>query len=324
MCNIAAISREEIPPSFLSRYFERNAEQRYLMQLLEFMLWRRGKMLLPAHRERILQEFLQEEFENFFGKDIFMLPQLQVLVTTRCSLRCKNCNAYIPYFGNAGRCSHRELSPEDFQRDMERLASAVTGIRRFILIGGEPLMHPKLARLIDIAVASPLVSVVEIITNGTLVPHQDVLDVVERHRERVYFHISNYAANGALAPRLKHEALFAAFRERGIKYQMAEAPVWHKEVPFTGRLDDAAARAMFASCWIKRCVQIFDGRMAVCPKASSGYELGMIENAPGETVDLRSEGDLRQQLVAFYQRDFFDACRACARIDEDVLVAEQV
>ena len=307
-------TRENIPPQFLSRYFEKNAEQRYLMQVLEFMLWRRGQMILPPHRARVMQKFLQEEMEDFFDKGIFRIPQLQFLLTTRCSLRCKNCNAYMPWFGESRGHAHHDISPEDFRRHLERLSTAVTGIRRFILIGGEPLLHPRLAELVQIALASPLVSVVEIITNGTLVPRPDVLEVLTRARDRVYFHISNNMANSALA----------ALKAHGIPYQMAPAPVWQEERPLAGRLDDAAVTAMFDSCWIKRCVQVLDGQLAICPKASSGYELGMAEKTPGELVDLRSGEDVRSQLLAFYQKPFFDVCRACARIDKEVLVAEQL
>lgn len=315
---------ETIPPHFLSRYFERNAEQRYLMQVLEFMLWRRGRMILPQHRARVMQEFLQEEMEDFFARGIFRIPQIQFLLTTRCSLRCKNCNAYMPSFGAPRGHAHHDISPEDFRRDMERLATAVNGIRRFILIGGEPLLHPQLAAIVEIAVKSPLVSVVEIITNGTLVPPPELLDVLAKYRDRVYFHISNYMANSALAPRLKHEALLQALKAHGIPHQMAPAPVWQEERPLAGRLDDAAVRALFDSCWIKRCVQALDGQIAICPKASCGYELGMAEKKPGELVDLRSGEDLRAQLLAFYQKPFFDVCRGCARIDKEVLVAEQL
>lgn len=324
MSSPVPFTRENIPRPFLSRYFEKNAEQRYLMQVLEFMLWRRGRMIPPPHRTRALRQFLQEEMEDFFDKGIFRIPQLQFLLTTRCSLRCKNCNAYMPWFGESRGHAHHDISPEDFRRDLERLSTAVTGIRRFILIGGEPLLHPRLAELVEIALASPLVSVVEIITNGTLVPRPELLEVLAQARDRVYFHVSNYMANTALAPRLKHEALLQALKGHGIPHQMAPAPVWQEERPLEGRLDDAAVTAMFDSCWIKRCVQVLDGQLAICPKASSGYELGMAEKTPGELVDLRSGEDVRRQLMSFYQKPFFDVCRACARIDKEVLVAEQL
>jgi hypothetical protein len=75
---------------------------------------------------------------------------------------------------------------------------------------------------------------------------------------------------------------------------------------------------------MKRTLEIKNGKVAVCPKASSGYELGMADGtAPGEVVNLRA-GSVRQPLIDFYHREFFEACRGCVRIDEEVLPAEQV
>lgn len=306
-----------------SRYFERNSEQKYFMNILNFMLWKKGKFILPNKKYDIIEQYKNEEIENFFSKGIINIPQLQFLVTTRCTLRCKNCNAYIPNFGKNG-IKHIEISPEYFQKDMDALAQAVTHIRRFILIGGEPLLHPKLSHLIRTALSYNMISTIEIITNGTLVPRDDVLDVCENNNERVYFHISNYSANISLEKHLRHEKIFSALKCRNIKYQMSDVQIWKKEIPFQGCNDIESTQKLFGACWLKRCVQILDGKIAVCPKASAGYALAMIDGSqPGEQIDVRSCADLRQELISFYAREYFEACRSCARIDENVPVAEQ-
>lgn len=210
-----------ITPAFFSRYFEKNAEQRYAMQLLEFMLWRRGRFIPPMHKARVQQSFIQQEVEDY-KKGIINIPQLQFLVTTRCSLRCINCNAYIPYFGTHGK-NHKDLSPQEFKQDLDKLSEAVTHIRRFILIGGEPLLHKELSSLIEIAAQSSMISLIEIITNGTIVPSSVILDTIERYKEKIYFHISNYQDNPALTSRLKHEKIFGALKERDIKCQRIKA-----------------------------------------------------------------------------------------------------
>lgn len=308
---------------FHSRYFERNAEQRLLSQLLEFMLWRRGKFLLPTQRDTAYRAYLDEERNNF-AKGHINLPQLQFLLTTRCSLRCANCNAYMPYFGGSG-APHWDLSLEDFRQDLAALEGAVHSIRRFMFIGGEPLLHPALASMLEIAAASPIVDVIEVITNGTLVPRADVLEVAERLKDRVYFHISNYAGNPQLRKLLKHEALQAALKEHGIRWQMAPEVTWYREQPLSGCHSEEDTRQLFSSCWLKRCLQVMDGKIAVCPKASSAYALGMADvGCVGEVVDLRHEGNLREALLAFYSRDFFQVCRSCTRLDEKVLPAEQM
>jgi len=311
-----------IAPVFMSRYFERNVERRFAAQVLAFMLWKRGKFIPPHLKQQTLQQFLMEEIENFYARGQLNLPQIQFAVTTRCTLRCLNCNAYTPYFGSTR--PHIDLAPEDFARDMAALAGAVHTIRRFMLLGGEPLLHAEFAEILATAAAHDVVDVVEIVTNGTVVPDEAVLRTAEKYKHKVYFHVSNYSVNAALASRLRHEALFAALKEHDLRRQISSNPSWSKEIPLAGRNDDdSQVKSMFASCWLKRTPEVKNGRMAICPKASSGYELGMADaSRAGEVVDLRG-GGLRQKMIDFYHREFFEACRACVRIDEEVMPAEQ-
>jgi hypothetical protein len=318
------VRRYGIHPVFMSRYFERNAERRFAAQVLEFMLWRRGGFIPPHLKEKTQQRFLREEIENFYENGLVNLPQIQFAVTTRCTLHCRNCNAYIPHFGRA--VPHIDLAPEDFARDLAALAGVVASVRRFMLLGGEPLLHPEFPEILAVAASVGGIGVVEIVTNGTVVPSPDVLRIAEEYKAKVYFHISNYSINPAVRPRLKHEAVFGALKKHGIKYQISPNPSWLREVPLAGRNgDDSQVKTMFSFCWLKRTLEVKNGRIAVCPKASSGYELGMVDgSSTGEVVDLRGNGDIRQKLIDFYHREFFEACRGCVRIDEEVMPAEQL
>lgn len=313
-----------ISEPFFTRYFERNAEMRLGLQQLEFMLWKRGHFILPPKKKLMEKVFLLEEIENFYTRRQINLPQLQFAVTTRCTLRCKNCNAYSPRFGHG--TPHVELAPEDFARDLHTLEGAVSSVRRFMLLGGEPLAYSRFAEILELAAASPLFSIVEVVTNGTLLPSEEVLRVAAAHRDKVYFHVSNYAVNPALLPRLRHEELFACLKERAISYQMARDLVWTAEPPLSAApAAPEQTRKNFGECWMKRTLEVKNGRIAICPKASSAYELGMIPaDAPGEVVDLRGGSDVWEQLADFYSRPYFEVCRHCVRPEGDVMPAEQL
>ncbi|WP_165078572.1 MULTISPECIES: radical SAM protein [unclassified Desulfovibrio] len=313
-----------IPQPFFSRYFERNAEMRLGLHQLEFMLWKRGHFIPPPKKKLMEKTFLQEEIENFYIRRQINLPQLQFAVTTRCTLRCKNCNAYSPRFGHG--TPHVELAPEDFARDLRALEGAVNSVRRFMLLGGEPLAYGRFAEILALAAASPLFRVVEVVTNGTLPPSEAVLRVAAAHRDKIYFHVSNYAVNPALLPRLRHEELFACLKERAIPHQMARDVAWSAEPPMSPTAaDPEPTRKNFGLCWMKRTLEAKNGRIAVCPKASSAYELGMVPAAaPGEVVDLRGPSDVWEQFAEFYSRPYFEVCRHCVRPEGDVMPAEQL
>lgn len=313
-----------IPDSFFTRYFERNAEMRLGVQRLEFMLWKRGDFILPQKKKLMEKNYLLEEIENFYSRRQINLPQLQFAVTTRCTLRCQNCNAYSPRFGHG--TPHVELAPEDFARDLRTLEGAVSSVRRFMLLGGEPLAYRRLAEILELAAASPLFSVVEVVTNGTLLPSEEVLRVAAAHRHKIYFHISNYTVNPALLPHLRHKELFGCLKEHDIPYQMARGATWTAEPPLSATPADLEqTRNNFDKCWMKRTLEVKNGCIAICPKASSAYELGMVSApSPGEVVDLRGCSDVWGELATFYAKPFFEVCRHCVRPEGDVMPAEQL
>lgn len=313
-----------IPEIFFNRYFERNAEMRFGIRQLEFMLWKRGSFIPPWRKKLFEKNFLLEEIDNFYNKQKMNLPQLQFSVTTRCTLRCRNCNAYVPFFGK--NVPHVELSPEEFAGDLRVLEKAVSAVRRFMLLGGEPLIHGRFFEILELAAKCHLFGIVEVVTNGTLLPSEEVLRVAAAHRNKIFFHVSNYSVNSELLAHLRHEELFCLLKQHGVAYQMARDLVWTEEPPLRDvPMDRQDALKVFEKCWMKRTLEVKRGRIAICPKASSAYELGVADmSAPCEVVDLRAGSDVREELINFYSKPYFDVCRRCIRPDGDVMPAEQL
>ena len=91
------------------------------------------------------------------------LDSLDVHIVDRCNLNCKGCCALSPVAGEWF------LEISEAKKDLFELSRKVR-IFQIGLIGGEPLLHPKLIDLIQIVrEAYPKASVV-ITTNGILLP----------------------------------------------------------------------------------------------------------------------------------------------------------
>jgi organic radical activating enzyme len=314
-----------IPSSFYHRYFRQNAENRFAVMQLEFMLWRRGRFIRPQEKQEYLERVTAEEIENFYEKKEINLPQLQFAVTTRCSLQCRDCNALIPEFGRNGN-EHITLTFADFKRDFDALMTAANSVRRFMLLGGEPLINKDLPDILDYCASRVGISAVEIVTNGTIPPSRRLLEAAREHAMKAYFHLSNYSGNEALRPLLKYDTIIGLLKENGIKHQMSMNLVWNREDPLLPRpYTQPELQAMFDGCWLKRCVQALDGKLSLCPRLSSGYALGLISPMEDECVDLRKSDTetLKQKLSEFYHKNCFSSCRYCVRIDEQIPPAVQ-
>jgi hypothetical protein len=101
-----------------------------------------------------------------------LTPQKQLKLLTLyiydgCNLNCKGCNVFIPL------CPKRAWTVEtaEFKKDVERLAELFgNNIEILELMGGEPLLHPRLAELISaVRKQFPCVNI-RIVTNGLLLP----------------------------------------------------------------------------------------------------------------------------------------------------------
>ena len=131
-----------ISQEFMRRFFYENAERRMAVELYEFLFWRRGKFLRPTEKTKIINRYVEEEIDNFSIQKLLNIPRLQFFLTNACTLRCRECNALIPdMLSGSSSVKQYFLSEDDFRRDLDFLKTAVSSIRHFIFLGGEPLLH---------------------------------------------------------------------------------------------------------------------------------------------------------------------------------------
>ncbi len=55
-----------IEETFYKRYFEQNAASRLTSAMNNFLLFKKGKFILPTKKDEHLKLFLKEEIENFY------------------------------------------------------------------------------------------------------------------------------------------------------------------------------------------------------------------------------------------------------------------
>ena len=117
------------------------------------------------------EEMLSDK-ENYSFNDLIdlskekvpMMYSLEYEIVERCNLNCKRCNHFSNIF-NDGKITDYET----FCKDIDFVRQNVYNIKHFKLLGGEPLMHPDLARFIEYSRQSFPNSPISIITNGLLV-----------------------------------------------------------------------------------------------------------------------------------------------------------
>ena len=100
------------------------------------------------------------------------LHDLRVSVTDRCNFRCDYCMPKAIYADERRFLPTQELLSFDEITRVVSIAARELGVRKLRLTGGEPLLRPNLASLIERLAATRLLSEITLTTNGLLLADQ--------------------------------------------------------------------------------------------------------------------------------------------------------
>jgi MoaA/NifB/PqqE/SkfB family radical SAM enzyme len=96
------------------------------------------------------------------------LLRFEVNITDHCNLNCAMCEHFSPI------APAKNIDVTQYENDCKRLGELLNGEMEDVhLMGGEPLLHPELSRIVDITRKYFPKGVIEVVTNGILVLKQD-------------------------------------------------------------------------------------------------------------------------------------------------------
>lgn len=225
-------------------------------------------------------------------------------LTDRCTLRCKNCLALKPYY-----TSREEMDWASMEKVLDSLL-ALKWLRRFHLLGGEPFLYGHLDKVLEKLCGTPEIEHINIITNGTVVPDEKILEKLKD--PKVMVRISYY---GELSNNYKK--LVEACSHRGIRVRV-HAQRW-KDI---GRAlekisSERETQERYAECSQRAGAffYVLHGHVTVCPFAANTHSLGLYQSDGEDVVDITkvtSSEDLFQKLKSLYWRSQpLEACRYC-------------
>lgn len=314
------IEKYHINKTFFRRYFCYGAEMLYTLQLQDFILFKRGKFLNPQKKKQYIDEICRKEIIDFYENGKFRLTKVDFDITTRCTLKCKYCSNLMPLFG---KNQHTNMTFEDFKADIDSMLSVIDEINLIQIIGGEPLLNLDLYKMVDYAASQEKIKMIKIITNATILPNVNLLNITSNHNNKVHFYISNYSKNDKISHLLKNKELQELLKENDIKYQTMQDLQWDREYPLRDYgYSEVELKQMFLSCVMATCLSIINHKLHICAKGASGLELGLFK--ANDCVNILNNPKLKDDLIEFYSKDYFEVCKYCKRTNEKVMPAQQI
>lgn len=211
-------------------------------------------------------------------------------------------------------------SPVDYEihsiiQSLENTLKIVDFIEEVTVLGGEPLLHRGLPTLLRWLAQQPKVRNVTVISNGTVMPSDAVLDVMQKTGARL--RISDYGKLSIRIPEIKK-----ACQERGIPcfvlYQLWTdmGPVCKHEYCME------EMKNMFTDCPFVFCWLLLNGKLFRCAHVAHLNNLGIIDSIHHDGIDVarfpQNVQESRDRLWQLMNTDHLEGCRWCNGIKNSI------
>lgn len=247
--------------------------------------------------------------------------RVSIIVTKKCTLKCKLCGALAPYIENY------HPSVEFLKKEIDAFFQIVDQTGIIDISGGEPMLRTTVS---DFALGDILRYMVEeygdrynklrIFTNGTIIPNSEICKVFHEISLKKPFSITvdHY---GMHSPHV--EAIADRLFEYKIEYNIRD---YSRDIHCGGWVDlrdislkhpdPQNAKALFSKCAIPQklgcCLELMDGILSPCSVAASRYLCGEADKTDADILDLFSDStQMRKKLHQILTAEYFPSCHYC-------------
>lgn len=257
----------------------------------------------PVYRKNLLLNHNEKRI-NRGGSSVALIG---CITSTICSLNCEHCVEHVPYIN---RDNKRFLPKDKLLGDIRTLADACQFISVLDFIGGEPFLHPDLPEIIAQARKIKNIGVINVFTNGTVMPTEALLTQLAQKFTTVY--LSDYSANLTQTQREKIIGFKQCLQDAGVAIFHAKDFTWYDSQSFEHNNDDEDMLAKrYSNCLLKNCYRLYEGMLFRCLHYYAGY---MTNNLPAGDEVIRiydNPETLIERLNHFNDLPYSEACRYC-------------
>ena len=283
--------------------------------------------LAYASIQKDLQSLGLREFEDYCRLEDFMpewywkyrrevvISQMSSSITSRCTLNCERCNVFMPYYKE-----HYDTTADELLQDMDLLFQRVDYLTSYFVFGGEPLLNKNLPEMLRRVYEKyhGRIGYMQIITNGTVVPSQELLEACEACKVKI--RLSDYTRQ------VPYEKKLAEVKETldksKVEWSMGVYDTWLSlefpvvKKPIAPNPEEAKKHMLACS---QGCHMVGDGRLYYCGALCNAQRCGLWQLREGDYVDLeKSEGSLEQDKLRVLRyclgdvdKKYISLCNVC-------------
>jgi organic radical activating enzyme len=241
------------------------------------------------------------------------LLRFETDITSHCNLNCAGCNHFSPLAGE------QYVETNSFEKDFARLSELTNRkIENVDLMGGEPLLHPRLTELLEIA-RKYLDGTINIVTNGLLLTKMPDSFWESCRDNRITVKVTSYPV------KIDHGKIRQLAKSHKVKLkirrQIHNVHTWCRlPKDIQGRQD---IDANFKLCVVANfCIFLKDGKLATCclpliaGRFNEYFHRDILRTAETDYIDIYAAKDIGEILDFLCKPIPF--CRYCKINDWEV------
>ena len=251
-----------------------------------------------------------------------IIPVLEYVATTRCTMNCRNCNTLIPYYTD--KTHVRPVSFEQYKSDLDAVLQSVDYINLFGFVGGEPLLNKDLAKMVEYACNQKQIKHVFIATNCTIIPNEELLQALKHPKIGIQISNYSYVKNLPKGVIVKHKEVKSLLEKNHIKisnpHEASHSNNWQTmPVLYPDLQDEKEVIKNYNCCYGRFCYMLSDGLILQCTACVYMVRnLQLTEEVKNELVDVRNaktSKELTKNLIKFLSKPYSQFCHYCHFVD---------
>jgi hypothetical protein len=261
-----------------------------LLHDLGFTNWYAGGLLLKdldvsqGHLEASI-DYTKYAIENcilchdgYLNPNQLFLRSIDLIITERCSLKCRDCSNLMQYYEKPKDCDIDMLL-----KSIDVFCAVIDKVMDFRVIGGDAFMNKEWPIIVKRLTDEPKAKRVVVYTNGTIVPNEK--DIPYLINDKVLIIITDY---GVLSRKLV--GLKQMLEKNKIAYYVLKVTEWldcSKITPHNRNIDQN--REIYKICCAKNMATLSDGKLFRCPYAANAARLSAVPDYKNDYIDLFQE-----------------------------------
>ena len=266
--------------------------------------------------EMILKYNFYAGEDNGYDKNIY-LSYCVLCITSKCSLKCKNCAAFVTRYKEPA-----DYSLEYVKSVFGKFLNVIDGIQELELMGGEPFLWHDFNDILEWCLTQDKIQTIKIITNGTIIPKEETWKLLGNKKVKLV--IDDY---GTLSRH--YTDLVKLSEEYHVRYDVQKLQTWYQLEPVMKKGNtDQRKKEIFQDCVFRTCVGVTNGRLYHCNVSGHMNTVGLLSDAESDFIELQNKdwnnNELKETVRDFLSIPYLRACDYCNySAHVEVLVAEQ-